>query len=338
MKKIITLVLSAILLLFFFACHKDHTPSKPVLTITGTVEDCSGALLDSGYVIVWVDNTSHQASLKKGLFTISIQRNDTTTGMVRIIPYDAAVKMEGYPDTVYAGVDSVNVGVLLACDAHHFLTITGDGYTCNPMYIDSGYVTILVDGVTHRVDIHRADRGHFSFTVGRKDTTVTDVTITAYDLVNLREGLPQIYHFGVGTFDASMVVACKKDQVIQATANGYAYGGLSSPGDNISYSVSDTGCSISGSVGCCTYGPNIDMDLPVLTGAGPVKMKRFRMSLHSDGFSRYKGYDLDCNIIEFGPVGGYIKGTFTGIVNYDSQIDNNPNMPVTGNFTVKRTQ
>lgn len=338
MKKIITLILSVVFISIFFACHKDHTGPKPTLTITGIVKDCSGALLDSGYVTIWMDNVSHQASLKNGLFTISIQRNDTTTTMVRVIPYDAAAKMEGSPDTVYGRADSVNVGVLQACSADHFLTITGYGYTCNPMYIDSGYVTILVDGSSHRVDLHRTDLGYFTFTIGRKDTATTEVTITAYDLINQRDGVPQIYHFGVGSADAGMVVACVKDQSLEATVNGYNHGSLSSPGDNISYSVSDTGCSIGGAVGCCTFGPFIDLQLPILTGKGPAKIKRFQMTLHSDALSHFIGYDLDCNITEFGPVGGYVKGTFTGAAYYNASVSNNPEMPVTGSFTVKRTQ
>jgi len=127
MKKIIPLILSAVLFFFFFACHKDHTPIPPksTLIIQGTAVNCAVQPIDTGYVVVSVDDTSYRFPVGKGAFSASIEREDTATVRVLITLFDLVGGNRSYDDTLYAGTGTHDIGRLVACKPDQWVTIAG---------------------------------------------------------------------------------------------------------------------------------------------------------------------------------------------------------------------
>jgi len=136
------------------------------------------------------------------------------------------------------------------------------------------------------------------------------------------------------------IFACHKDQTAKpdqyVNADLYSTTVVSSPPGFVGYSTDDTSSTISAR-SATGYGPLFTLEMPKLTGTGVITMKSVWMSISST--DRWKGYGLNGTITEFGAVGGYISGTFSGNVRVNNAyFDTNPDLPITGSFHVKRTR
>lgn len=84
-----------------------------LLTLTGTVVDCSNAPVDSGSVSANVDGLNYKASVKNGAFTMAVNRCYSTQITVDLIPEDSQIT--GNATSVNVSIGNVAVGQLTAC-------------------------------------------------------------------------------------------------------------------------------------------------------------------------------------------------------------------------------
>lgn len=87
-----------------------------LLTITGTVVDCSNKPVDSGYVSTVIDGLNYKATVKNGVYTLAVTRCFAQPITVSLTPVDLTTQLQGTPlslQQVVAGKDSVSQ--LTAC-------------------------------------------------------------------------------------------------------------------------------------------------------------------------------------------------------------------------------
>ena len=130
MKKIVStlsFLLPVFFLFVFIGCHKDNgtSASKPKLILTGNVYDCWNNLADTGYVTILIDGASHQVNFRKGAFTTTVERKDTTTVPVTITPFDVTHQYTGPAKTLNADTGTVHFDYLFACTSDQWVTYDG---------------------------------------------------------------------------------------------------------------------------------------------------------------------------------------------------------------------
>lgn len=86
-----------------------------LLTLTGTVVDCSNAPVDSGFVSANVDGLIYKASVKNGAFTMAVNRCFSSQIAVGLTPEDLTTRITGNATTVNVSTGKVAVGQLTAC-------------------------------------------------------------------------------------------------------------------------------------------------------------------------------------------------------------------------------
>ncbi|HWB92379.1 MAG TPA: carboxypeptidase-like regulatory domain-containing protein [Puia sp.] len=86
-----------------------------LLTLTGTVVNCSNAPVDSGSVSANVDGLTYKASVKNGEFTMAVNRCYSTQITVGLTPEDLTTQITGNATSVNVSVGKVSVGQLTAC-------------------------------------------------------------------------------------------------------------------------------------------------------------------------------------------------------------------------------
>jgi len=81
-----------------------------LLTLTGTVVDCSNNPVDSGYVSTMIDGLNYKATVKNGVYTLAVTRCFAQPITVSLTPVDLTTQMQGTPISlqVMDGKDSVS--------------------------------------------------------------------------------------------------------------------------------------------------------------------------------------------------------------------------------------
>jgi hypothetical protein len=92
------------------------TTISGLLTLTGTVVDCSNNPVDSGYVSTVIDGLNYKATVKNGVYTLAVNRCFSQPITVSLTPVDLTTQMQGAPISLQDVVDGKDsVGVLTAC-------------------------------------------------------------------------------------------------------------------------------------------------------------------------------------------------------------------------------
>lgn len=87
-----------------------------LLTLTGTVVDCSNNPVDSGYVSTFIDGLNYKATVKNGVYTLAVHRCFSQPATVSLTPVDLTTQLQGAPLSLQQVVDGKDsVGVLTAC-------------------------------------------------------------------------------------------------------------------------------------------------------------------------------------------------------------------------------
>jgi hypothetical protein len=86
-----------------------------LLTLTGTVVDCSNKPVDSGYVSTYIDGLNYKAVVDSGKYTLAVNRCFVQPVTISLTPVDLTTQMQGTPLSlqITTGKDSVNQ--LTAC-------------------------------------------------------------------------------------------------------------------------------------------------------------------------------------------------------------------------------
>ena len=231
--------------------------------------------------------------------------------------------------TILADLNLGNVTVDLGTAA---LILTGTVTDCSNSPVATGYVSVLVDGLSYRAAV---SNGVFAMSIARCSAAKTSATLTAGDLGTLQTGQPVELDVTKDSIDVGTLSACGQsiDQYIYVTVNGKNYSWVSPP-DNVSLSQSYSVEYVSGSHSGDNEGFRIDMYSPI-TGTGVKMLDQMHIynSTVNIGTS-FQTQTTQWNITTYGAVGEYIEGSLSGTV-YDSVAQ--ASYPMTGSMKVKRT-
>jgi hypothetical protein len=216
------------------------------------------------------------------------------------------------------------------------LTLTGTVVDCSNNPVDSGYVNILLDGLVHRAAVAK---GAFELPVSRCYSSSTSVVLTAVDLAGQQAGAASTITAASGTVDAGQLSACGNpvNQFLTCTVNGVNYSYTDAP-DVFTYWVASGGIGATPVMWDNVTATSTDQQRYItltthdMNGTGP-----YESTITISEPNSHLGYSsaIQWNVTSYGPVNGYITGTFSGtIMDTLSQ----KTFPLTGSVKVKRTE
>lgn len=101
-----------------------------LLTLTGTVVDCSSQPVDSGMVSISIDGLNYNARVKNGAFTFALNRCNLYSSAVKLLATDLTTGQQGTSTSITATTGTQAVGQLSACGGvtvTQLITITVNG-------------------------------------------------------------------------------------------------------------------------------------------------------------------------------------------------------------------
>jgi hypothetical protein len=235
--------------------------------------------------------------------------------------------------------------LFVACQKHSSggcqfkLTVNGYAGDCWSQPI-SGTVSILLDGSTYTGKIVN---GKYSVTIPRCSVTKTPIKITTTDSATTYTSTQDVFNdttahqVDTGTFVMDSLNACPYDQYLSINIpNVYGVYVLAPFNGQINWSATSTQMHMDGYPFTTA---DLGLNFTAVTGPGTYVLSSFYASL---SHNTVVGSNGTLNITSLDPVGGYIRGNFSGQVHYiDGGFyygDTTTLHPATGNFQVKRTQ
>ena len=223
------------------------------------------------------------------------------------------------------GVTTINVNVSTS------VTISGTAVNCSGQPVTNGYVNIFLDGANNRANINN---GNFSITISRCTSGQATGSVTAVDLAAATQSTPADITVAAGNVNAGALTACGTSisQFINYKVNNIDYA-ITMPGDSISFSYSNNISYINGST---ISNPNdkryITFSFPG-NGTGTYALD-YVYALIPNAGQYVKNGAISVAVTEYGSVGGFVAGNFTGMVR-DSSFTS-PAVPINCTFRVKR--
>ena len=265
----------------------------------------------TGYVSVFVTpNTQYSLSLK----------NHCTGNII-------------YSQTFTVGTTSVSLGNIVV-PASNTANITGTVTDCNNNPVTNGYV-ILQIGYQYLFGQSLSNTGSFNFSTVLC-SNATNVNIIAVDLSTNQQSLVLPYTLTNGTNAVGNLQACGNtvQEFMNYSVDGINYS-ITMPNDSIS--MSGTPASICYIVGSAIGGgTNNSANLSFSPqGIGLNSLQPLSNFLATNLPSSYIQNPLTVTITEFGAVGQFISGNFSGI--FTNQLLPNTTYNVACNFRVRRT-
>ena len=224
-----------------------------------------------------------------------------------------------------------DLGTVMVTIEYADMTLTGKVVNCSGNLIDTGMVTVVVDGLNYRANVVK---GLFTLPVTRCFATTVPVVVTGYDFATAASGADTIV-ISNGAADAGTITACgaAPSHYVTFTVGGATYTILAPP-DNVSYSIlsyHNNATEISGWVNGSNI-PRLNLQIQSITGPGNFTVDSLMANTPA---GTYMGANLNCTITSYGPVNGDVMGNFSGsaLLNWSGSP-----VPISGNFDVIRTQ
>ncbi|MDO6429871.1 carboxypeptidase-like regulatory domain-containing protein [Flavitalea sp. BT771] len=109
------------------------TDDRATLALTGTVVNCNGGAVDSGYVEARVDGLSYRIKVVKGAFSLAIPRCGDVPANAALVVGDYKTQQQSNSISVPVTSGSVDAGKLSACgsEINQYFNITFKGQTYN---------------------------------------------------------------------------------------------------------------------------------------------------------------------------------------------------------------
>jgi hypothetical protein len=86
-----------------------------LLTLSGTVVDCSNNPVDSGYVSTIIDGLNYKAVVDSGKYSLAVNRCFITPLTISLTPVDLTTQMQGNPLSLQVTTGKDSVSLLTAC-------------------------------------------------------------------------------------------------------------------------------------------------------------------------------------------------------------------------------
>jgi hypothetical protein len=303
----------------------------PIVDFTATVKDQNGQALK--YKLVKIKRTATN-SITYGMTDTSgvvkgkVPANEPLVLEV-VANYNCGAVIHSQNIGPFAAAASINVTVnTIAAQA---ITVTGTALNCTGAPVTNGFADVIVNAQTHRATLVN---GAFSITLYTCNSN-QPATVIVTDLATSQQSTPTSITLTAGVVTTGAINACgtSVNQFINYTVNGTPYT-LVAPGDSLmAYPTQQpgiihiSGFSLSGgTIGMRSVSFNLQGNA---VGSLPVT----ELNIVSQGvYGRQTASNpITATVTEFGPAGGYVAGSFSGIVT-----DSSTNVPVTVNFRVRR--
>ena len=224
--------------------------------------------------------------------------------------------------------------------ANNTATITGNVLNCSSNPVTNGYVIMKMAGTNYRYPVN--DKGIFSFTATSCNNNPSAILIAEDNDARQQTGSPVTLTVIAGNNNAGTLSACgiSNEQFINYTINGVSYP-LMAPADSIDHSVSVQGIPTEVISGYAYIAGSISNSFSVWfihTGIGLNSTQpAISIAAYYPADSTFTITSaINVNITEYGAVGQFISGNFTGILTGAPPA----NMPstITCQFRVRRNQ
>lgn len=214
------------------------------------------------------------------------------------------------------------------------LTITGSVVDCNNNPVANGYVNVFLEGLNRRAVV---TNGNFTLSINRCSAASAQAALTPDDLGASQQGAVTSVTVTTGNVNVGQLSACgvSSDQYIIYTAEGVTYT-VSSPTGYFEYLPSGT--TLPFPVKFNGSGNSIGVGFYIPEFAGVGNYNSIGVAFFDGGgnvYSTGSTTTMQYSVTEYGPVDGFITGTF--IANLTKNSSSNL-YAVTGSFRFKRTQ
>lgn len=299
-----------------------------LVNFDAVVKDQNGHPLPNATVIIKkVDNSSMAAALTDELGRVSgkIPANEPLQ-----IKVEDRCKNQLFTQNIGPYSSNVNYGTITVnVQPQSSVVITGTAVSCANTPVTNGFVNISLEGMTYRANINN---GSFTISILRCNSNPAQAQIFAEDVAAQQQGAPIILNVTSGNANAGQLNACgtTTDEFVNYTLSGNNHA-FTSPADLLDFYHIDSMGMVYNSMMASTVNKDnylhMDYDGPAATGSYPVKVT----VVH--GATKYEGQGFNVTITQFGGVGQFITGSFTGTLLVGGITPHT----ITCNFKVRRT-
>lgn len=211
------------------------------------------------------------------------------------------------------------------------VVISGTAVNCNNTALTNGFVNINLDGFSYRVTVNN---GNFTISIIRCTADPVQAQIFAEDIAAGQQGAVQLLPVTSGNANAGQLTACgtTTDQFVNYTISGTNYA-FTSPADTFNWYYID---SLSSQTNYMQTSNSTQANYLGLNYNGGTVAGNFTGSLNiGHGSEKLEGSGISVTITQYGNVGQFITGTFSGNVFINGT--GSP-QPTTGSFKVRRTR
>jgi hypothetical protein len=223
---------------------------------------------------------------------------------------------------------NTNLGVItVPVQALATVTITGTVVNCSNTAIANGYVNVSLEGMHYRTNI---TNGNFSISIVRCNNTPVQAQLMATDLATNQQSSSVSIGVSTGNVNAGQLSACgtTANEYINYTLDGVA-SGFTSPGDSLVFAHGDSLSTTFNYMEGAGGGESLALEFYGPATPGTYVADHIVLITTS---TKYEGQGFNVVITQFGNVGGYVVGNFTGQVTKAGLTTHT----VTCNFKVKR--
>ncbi len=272
---------------------------------------------------------------------------DSTGYVSGAVPANAQLKLEIfssyacgspiYTQTFTTATSNVALGVISINTATAVASITGTATTCANTPVINGFIIMKKGNQYYRYPL--SNTGTFQFTTLLCSNTGTSVALIAEDIAANQQGNPATHNIIAGNNAVGNLQACgvTTQQFVNLTINGVNHN-YSAPGDSLSLRPAQSGTTIAG------------FYLSASRMVAPFQYTDFSWSgqnIASGSTQSLLGFTtqaindsttivnpISVNITEFGTVGQFVSGNFTGILRGAAPANTNYN--INCSFRVRR--
>ncbi len=303
-----------------------------------TVKDSNGNPVS--YVHAKISRVTNPQSAASGY-------TDSTGYVSGAVPANAQLKLEifssyacGNPihtQTFTTANSNIALGVITINTTSAVASITGTATTCANTPVINGFIIMKKGNHYYRYPL--SNTGTFQFTTLLCSNTGTSVELIAEDIAASQQGNPTSHNINAGNNAVGNLQACgvTTQQFVNLTINGVSHN-YSAPGDSLSLRPAQSGTTLMGFfLSASRMASPFQYTDFAWTGqniasGSTQSLLEFTSQLINDSTTIIN--PISVNITEFGAVGQFVSGNFTGILRGAAPANSNYN--ITCSFRVRR--
>lgn len=304
----------------------------PIVDLRAEFKDQNGIPLVNRLVVIKVVNEEN---------VFGSGYTDTAGVILGKVPANKALQLNIY-NKCHTAQESRNIGPFSAATDLGVVTInnqpgpsitfTGSVVTCTGLPVTNGFVDISIDNGYVRAPV---TNGNYSITFTRCAAATSSVGLKATDLTNAVQGAGTVVTVTSGVFNAPQLTACGTpvNEWI-SFRQGSTNHDIVFPPDSVQFTNSSNYNVFKANTADRSISIIFGyMGVPGTIGDFPGEL--VNTIINGNGFTGVVPYTV--KITEYGNIGGYIAGTLSASV-VDNNNINAPDIPITVNFKIRRTQ